>query len=210
MSLTVMMFAVLALVSVRLYYLQVLHHKDNVEMADRNRIRLQRVPAPRGLVFDRNHRPLVDTRPSFDAQIVPEDSDNLSLTIERLARYTGADQIADKISDADQAGRPPYEPITVAERLGWQQVVALEAHQLDLPGVSLQITPARHYLYGQLAAHLLGYVGEVNVNDLKAHEDYHMGDEIGKFGLERVWESFLRGITCTVSSPRICLATSAR
>jgi penicillin-binding protein 2 len=193
MSLTVMMFAVLALVSVRLYYLQVLHHKENVEMADRNRIRLQRVPAPRGLVFDRNHRPLVDTRPSFDAQIVPEDSDNLSLTIERLARYTGADQIADKISDADQAGRPPYEPITVAERLGWQQVVALEAHQLDLPGVSLQITPARHYLYGQLAAHLLGYVGEVNVNDLKAHQDYHMGDEIGKFGLERVWESFLRG-----------------
>ena len=112
--------------------------------------------------------PLVDTRPSFDAQIVPEDSDNLSLTIERLARYTGADDIADKISDADEAGRPPYEPITVAERLGWQQVVALEAHQLDLPGVSLQITPARHYLYGQLAAHLLGYVGEVTVNDLQS------------------------------------------
>ena len=192
-TLTVLMFAILGVVSVRLYYLQVLHHKENVELADRNRIRLQRVPAPRGLVFDRNHRPLVDTRPSFDAQIVPEDSDNLSLTIERLERYTGADQIADKISDADEAGRPPYEPITVAERLGWQQVVALETHQLELPGVSLQISPARHYLYGQLAAHLLGYVGEVTVADLKSHSDYHMGDEIGKFGLERVWESFLRG-----------------
>ncbi|HMD05443.1 MAG TPA: hypothetical protein VKG68_09195, partial [Candidatus Binatus sp.] len=193
MSLTVMMFVVLGLLSVRLYNLQVLHHKENVELADRNRIRLQRVPAPRGLVFDRNHLPLVDTRPSFDAQIVPEDSDNLSLTIERLARYTGADDIPDKISDADEAGRPPYEPITVAERLGWQQVVALETHQLELPGVSLQITPARHYLYGQLAAHLLGYVGEVTKTDLQSHADYHMGDEIGKFGLERVWESFLRG-----------------
>src|SRR5580704_16537949 len=192
MSLTVMMFAVLALVSVRLYYLQVLHHKENVEMADRNRIRLQRVPAPRGLVFDRNHRPLVDTRPSFDAQIVPEDSDNLSLTIERLARYTGADDIPAKISDADEAGRPPYEPITVAERLGWQQVVALETHQLDLPGVSLEITPARHYLYGSLAAHLLGYVGEVDRNDLMK-ASYKSGDEIGKFGLERGWEPFLRG-----------------
>src|ERR1700683_2665271 len=183
------MFAILGVVSVRLYYLQVLHHKENVELADRNRIRLQRVPAPRGLVFDRNHRPLVDTRPSFDAQIVPEDSDNLSLTIERL----GGHNMEDKIPDADEAGPPPYEPITVAERLGWQQVVALEAHQLDLPGVSLQISPARHYLYGQLAAHLLGYVGEVNVSDLKSHADYHMGDEIGKFGLERVWENFLRG-----------------
>ncbi|MGA6974326.1 MAG: hypothetical protein WBY93_22050 [Candidatus Binatus sp.] len=176
---TVLMFVIFAVVSVRLYYLQVLHNQENVELADRNRIRLQRVPAPRGLVFDRNHRPLVDTKPSFDAQIVPEDSDNLSLTIERLERYTGAEDIPDKISDADEEGRPPYEPITVAERLGWQQVVALETHQLELPGVSLQITPARHYLYGELAAHLLGYVGEVTKADLQEHEDYHMGDEIG-------------------------------
>src|SRR5216684_3869978 len=187
------MFAILTIVSVRLYYLQVLHHQENVESADRNRIRLQRVPAPRGLVFDRNHRPLVDTRPSFDAMIVPEDSDNLSETIEKLERYTGGDNIPGKISDADQAGRPPYEPVTVAERLQWQQVVALEAHQLELPGVSLEITPARHYLYGQLAAHLLGYVGEVTKNDLIQKVNYHNGDEIGKFGLERVGESFLRG-----------------
>jgi penicillin-binding protein 2 len=191
---TAMMILLFGLVSVRLYYLQVLHHKENVELADRNRIRIRRVPAPRGLVFDRNHRPLVDTKPSFDAVIVPEDSaDNLSQTIERLERYTGADHIADKISDAEEAGRPPYEPVTVAERLGWREVVALEAHQLDLPGVSLEITPARHYLYGQLAAHLLGYVGEVTKNDLIEKPDYHNGDEIGKFGLERVEENFLRG-----------------
>ena len=191
---TTIMILLFGLVSVRLYYLQVLHHKENVELADRNRIRIRRVPAPRGLVFDRNHRPLVDTKPSFDAVIVPEDSDkNLSQTIERLERYTGADHIADKISDAEEAGRPPYEPVTVAERLGWREVVALEAHQLDLPGVSLEITPARHYLYGQLAAHLLGYVGEVTKNDLIEKPDYHNGDEIGKFGLERVDEGFLRG-----------------
>jgi penicillin-binding protein 2 len=192
-AMTTLMILLFGLVSVRLYYLQVLHHKDNVELADRNRIRIRRVPAPRGLVFDRNHRPLVDTKPQFDAVIVPEDSDNLSETIERLERYTGADKIADKISAADDEGRPPYEPVTVAERLGWRQVVALEAHQLDLPGVSLEITPGRHYLYGQLAAHLLGYVGEVTKQDLIDKPDYHNGDEIGKFGLERVDENFLRG-----------------
>jgi len=190
---TALMIGLFGLVSVRLYYLQVLHHHDNVELADRNRIRIRRVPAPRGLVFDRNHRPLVDTRPSFDAMIVPEDSDNLSETIEKLERYTGGENIPEKISDADQAGRPPYEPIMVVERLAWQQVVALEAHQLELPGVSLEITPARHYLYGQLAAHLLGYVGEVTKNDLIEKADYHNGDEIGKFGLERVSEGYLRG-----------------
>jgi penicillin-binding protein 2 len=192
-AMTTLMILLFGLVSVRLYYLQVLHHKENVELADRNRIRIRRVPAPRGLVFDRNHRPLVDTKPSFDAVIVPEDSDNLSETIERLQRYTGAEDIAGKIADADDAGRPPYEPVTVAERLGWREVVALETHQLDLPGVSLEITPARHYLYGQLAAHLLGYVGEVTKNDLIEKPDYHNGDEIGKFGLERVDENFLRG-----------------
>ena len=114
---TTLMILLFGLVSVRLYYLQVLHHKENVELADRNRIRIRRVPAPRGLVFDRNHRPLVDTRPSFDAVIVPEDSDNLSQTIERIERYTGADHIPDKISDAEEAGRPPYEPVTVAEEV---------------------------------------------------------------------------------------------
>ncbi len=187
------MLAVFAFVAVRLYYLQVLHHQEMTELADRNRIRIRRVPAPRGLVFDRNHQPLVDTRPSFDAMIVPEDSDNLSATIEKLERYTGTAHAADKISDADEEGRPPYEPVTVAERLNWQQVVALEAHQLELPGVSLEITPGRHYLYGQMAAHLLGYVGEVTKNDLIEKAGYHMGDEIGKFGLERGFEGFLRG-----------------
>ena len=82
--------------------------------------------------------------------------------------------------------------MTVEERLEWPQVVALETHQLELPGVSLEITPARHYLYGSLAAHLLGYVGEVDRNDLMK-ASYKMGDEIGKFGLERGWEPFLRG-----------------
>jgi len=187
------MLTVLALASVRLYVLQVLHHQDMSELADRNRIRIRREAAPRGLVFDRRHRPLVDTRPSFDAMIVPEDADNLSATIEKLEKYLGTDGVAEKISDAEDDDRPAYDPVIVQERLTWPQVVALETHQLELPGVSLDITPARHYLYGDMAAHLLGYVGEVNKNDLLKKADYHMGDEIGKFGLERQLEPFLRG-----------------
>src|SRR5258708_25012373 len=109
---TALMIALFGLVSVRLYYLQVLHHHDNVELAHRNRIRIRRVPAPRGLVFDRNDLSLVDTKPSFDALIVPEDSDNLSETIERLQRYTGSDDIAVNISDAAETRLPPYEPVT--------------------------------------------------------------------------------------------------
>ncbi len=189
------MVAAFAVLAVRLYYLQIIENQQMVEMADRNRIRLLRVPAPRGIVFDRRHRPLVDTRPTFDAVIVPEDTESLDATINRLETLLGGDHVADTISKAEDDGRPPYDPITVEERLAWPQVVALETHQLELPGVSLQVTPRRHYPYGTLAAHLLGYVGETNKDDLTRLAGYHMGDEIGKFGLERGLEPFLRGVS---------------
>lgn len=192
-ALTVLMAVVLTAAAGRLYYLQVLKHHELSELADRNRIRIQRMPALRGLVYDDRHRPLVDTRPSFDAVMVPEDTRNLSATIEKLEKVLNHDNIAEKLEDAEDQGRPEFEPVTVDERLEWPQVVALETHQLELPGVSLQVTPRRHYIYDSLAAHLLGYVGEVTVRDLNRLPDYRMGDEIGKFGLERSLEDTLRG-----------------
>jgi penicillin-binding protein 2 len=192
-GLTALIVVVLCGAAVRLYYLQLIKHHELSELADRNRIRIQRLPALRGLVYDDRHRPLVDTRPSFDAVMVPEDSPNLSQTIERLEKLLGEDSVAKKLEDADDEGRPDFQPITVEERLDWQQVVTLETHQLDLPGVSLQVNPRRHYIYGPLGAHLLGYVGEVTARDLSRLPDYRMGDEIGKFGLERSWEDTLRG-----------------
>ncbi len=184
---------VLAVVSVRLYYLQIIRHKEFVELADRNRIRIHRQPALRGLVFDVHHRPLVDTRPSFEAVVVPEDVRNARQTISRLGGYLGENNIAAKLAQAEDDDRPPFDPVTVEEHLDWQQVVSLETHQLQLPGVSLEVMPQRHYIYGSLGAHLLGYVGEVAEGDLRHTNDYRMGDEIGKFGLERVFESELRG-----------------
>ncbi|HYA34834.1 MAG TPA: penicillin-binding protein 2 [Candidatus Binataceae bacterium] len=190
---TAIMMAVLGVVAIRLYYLQVIRSSEMEELADRNRIRMRRMPAPRGLVYDRRHRPLVDTHPTFNAIMVPEDSPNISETIEKLENLLGSDGAADKLAAAEEMGRPPYEPVLMQERLDWSQIVALETHQLELPGVSLEVVPGRHYLYGSLAAHLLGYVGEVDRNDLLKQAGYYSGDEIGKFGLERGWEPFLRG-----------------
>jgi penicillin-binding protein 2 len=191
--LTAVMMAVFAVFALRLYYLQILRHEELARLADRNRIRLLRIRAPRGLVFDRKHRPLVDTQPSFDAVLVPEDADKLPEVVERLERHLGSDGVIERVAAAEETGRPPFEPIRVKERLDWRQVVALEAHQLELPGVSLEITPARRYIYGDLAAHLLGYTGEVSRAEIERYGGYRMGDEIGKFGLERVFETYLRG-----------------
>jgi penicillin-binding protein 2 len=192
-ALSALIAAVMVVAGGRLYYLQVIKHHEMSELADRNRIRIQRLPALRGLVYDDRLRPLVDTRPSFDAVIVPEDTRNLSATIEKLEKVLNHDHIAEKLEDAEDQGRPEFDPVTVDERLDWPQVVALETHQLELPGVSLQVNPRRHYIYDSLAAHLLGYVGEVTVRDLNRLPDYRMGDEIGKFGLERSLENTLRG-----------------
>ena len=193
-ALFALMMAALSVLTARLYYLQVIKSQEMTELADRNRIRTLRVPAPRGIVFDRRHRPLVDTHPTFDAVIVPEDVDR-----SRPPRSSGSKRCSAAIILPTRSRRPKmtgvraYDPITVDERLTWPQVVALETHQLELPGVSLQVTPRRHYLYGSLAAHLLGYVGETTEQDLRKMAGYHMGDEIGKFGLERGWEPYLRG-----------------
>lgn len=190
LGLSILIAAVLTVVAGRLYYLQVVQHQTLAELADRNRIRIRRLPALRGLVFDRHHRPLVDTVPSFDAVVVPEDTDDLSDTIERLEHLLGDGNVAARLQQAEDDERPAYEPITVAEHLNWNQVVALETHQLELPGVSLQVNPRRHYLYGPLAAHLLGYVGEVTRNDLKHLTGYENGDQIGKFGLSADGKAF--------------------
>ncbi len=183
----------LSAAALRLYYLQIIKHHDLSQLADRNRIRIQRMPALRGLVYDVHHRALVDTRPSFDAVMVPEDAPDLGGTVNRLEQLLGEDGAAKRLEDAQEQGRPEFEPVTVEERLNWQQVVTLETHQLELPGVSLQVNPQRHYIYGSLGSHLLGYVGEVTVKDLARLPEYRMGDEIGKFGLERSWEDTLRG-----------------
>jgi len=193
-ALTILFLVVLGGAATRLYYLQIIRHHALAELADRNRIRLQRQPAMRGLVFDVRHRPLVDTQPSFDAVMVPEDASNLDETTARLQKLLGDNaQIEQKLERAEDEGRPEFDPVIVDEHLTWPQVVALETNQLDLPGVSLQVNPRRHYIYGSLAAHLLGYVGEVTVRDLNRFPNYAMGDEIGKFGLERAWEAMLRG-----------------
>jgi len=193
--LSIFMMLVMGAVGLRLYYLQIIKTHQMADLADRNRIRVRRQPASRGLIFDRRHRILVDTRPSYDAVLVPEDLHNRAVTIGKLERFLGGDHVEDKISQAEDDGLPSSEPVTIKERLTWDQVVALETHQLEMPGVSIQVTPRRRYIYGPVAAHLLGYVGEVSEQELRKLPGYHMGDEIGKFGLERGWEDYLRGVS---------------
>ena len=183
-----------ALLLARLWTLQIMHGEEMRTLSENNRIRLHRVQATRGTVLDRAGRVLVDSRPSFDAVLVPEDSHNVELTVENLAHLLNQGAAEVHALLAQTSSRPPFAELTVRRDLSWDEVVALETHQLDLPGVSLQITPRRSYPLGQRFAHLLGYVGEASPDDLAADPQYRMGDLVGKAGLEKRWESYLRGV----------------
>ncbi len=178
----------------RLWDLQILHGDEAFESSKRNRIRLQRVQATRGRVTDRYGRVLIDSRPSFNAILVPEDAGDVELTIENLSHFLhqSAAEMHSLLEKTET--RPPFAEIVVERDLTFDEVVALETHQPDLPGVSVQTTPRRSYPYGPELAHILGYVGEASPRDLAADTHYRMGDLIGKSGLEQHLETTLRGV----------------
>jgi len=180
--------------AIRLWQLQVTRSDELRLLSDNNRIRLHRVQATRGTVRDRLGRVIVDSRPSFDAVLVPEDTDNLETTIENLSQLLHQSSAETQGMLHHAKGRPAFQEIVVRRDLSWDEIMAIETHQLDIPGVSLRITPRRSYPFGTSLAHVLGYVGEVSPDEMARGDGYRMGDLIGKSGLERRWEKYLRGI----------------
>ena len=146
-------FVAFALVGIRLWYLQIERGAQMRYYSEKNRIRLVRVPAPRGVVYDRNGEILVDNRPSFDVVFVPEDAgERRRQVLKTLAGYLGEEE-AGLHPGVHAAGsdRERYQGIVLRRDVDWQGVVALETHQLDLPGVSLRVAPKRYYPFGPLA-----------------------------------------------------------
>jgi penicillin-binding protein 2 len=147
------------------------------------------------MVLDRAGQLLVDSRPSFDLFFVPEDSDQPENTLRLLARYLKWDESEILKTYEDNKSRAAFDEITLGRDVEWSTIVAVETHQLDLPGVTLRARPRRNYADGPAAAHVLGYLGEINQKQLKTFKEqgYGIGDEIGQYGLERRWEEVLHG-----------------
>ena len=184
------------LIVARLWFLQVvLGPRMRVE-SENNRTRLVRVPSARGVVYDRRGEILIDNRASFDVVFVPEDAPDRKGTLKHLAGVLGETetQLHERLRAPSK--RPQYEGIVVRRDLDWNDVVRVETHQLELPGVSLQVVPRRAYPFGALAAHLFGYVGEVSEKELQGIDTatVRQGDVVGKAALEKAWDVELRGL----------------
>lgn len=187
------LFLAISLIVVRLFYLQLILGEEMRGLSEHNRIRLVRLPAARGVIYDRNHELLVDNRPSFDVVFVPEDAREKGEVVNALAEYLHESGTDVQSQLRSPSGRPPYQGIVVRKAAEWDDVVAVETHQLALPGVSIQVRPQRYYPYGTLASHVLGYVGEASESDLTADDELRRGDVVGKSGVELAFDRELRG-----------------
>jgi penicillin-binding protein 2 len=179
----------------RLFFLQVIEGERFTFLSENNRVRIKRIAGTRGVVLDRRGQLLVDSRPSFDLLFVAEDTEQPEHTLRQLAHYLGRDEKELLAIFEENKKRSAFEEIVIGKDVDWATVVAVEAHQLDLPGITLRARPRRSYADGPVAAHVLGYLGEIGPKQLKILRDqgYALGDEVGQYGLEKKWEDFLRG-----------------
>jgi penicillin-binding protein 2 len=179
----------------RLFYLQVVQGDRFRVSAERNSVRTHRVDPPRGMILDRNRGILVDSRPAFEVLLVPHETPELARTVERVARLVGFD--AGPVSERVQAvrGRALFQPQRIADDVDRDALARVEARLWALPGVLTRVAPARSYLDGDSAAHVLGMLGEIGADQLGSRHfaGYRRGDVIGRSGMEALFDRELRG-----------------
>ncbi len=183
------------LIFIRLFYLQVIQGEELRRLSENNCIRLQSTDPSRGMIFDRNGIRLVDNRPAFDLHIVLKDAKPVEQTVKKLSKYINVpeSELMSKIENDKTVSS--YKPILLKKDIGRDALAAIEVRKFDLPGVVVDVKPRRHYIERQTASHLIGYLSEINADELNSgkYPGYTVGDYIGKFGVEKIFESFLQG-----------------
>ena len=189
-------FALLVIVSflglwLRVWYLQVLKGSDFMGLSENNRVRLISLPSYRGEITDRNGISLASIRPSFNLYITPEDVRDLGETLNTLKEKIDFD-IQKVKNDIRQS--QPFLDVLIKADIPRDQVAFVEENNRMLGGIHLKVEPLRNYHYNELAAHALGYLGEINKDKLKKGEaGYRMGDIVGKEGIEFLFEQDMQG-----------------
>jgi len=198
-TIQIVAFLLLTILGVRLYYLQVVKGDYYSERAENQRIRLIPIPAPRGAIFDRNGKILVDSRPTFNVVLSNEPLKQIAVE-ERVDEYAeGLNLEPQFVIERLNAIKKQndFETLVLKDNASMQDIAWVEAHSLEYPELRIELQPQRFYPHGTNMAHVLGYVGEISPKQLESEtfkqKGFRPGDIIGKGGLEEYYDEFLRG-----------------
>ncbi|MEK7308059.1 MAG: penicillin-binding protein 2 [Nitrospirota bacterium] len=178
----------------RLWSMQIIKGREYKQIAERNRLRNIEIPAPRGIIYDRNNNPFVKTIPSFDISVVREDFPQEPETLSALGRLLGLD--ADYIEERlNKLSVSPFEPVKLKLDVSFEEAARAEARKIDFPGLQVDVVVSRDYLYGQLASHVIGYLGHLTLKQAKdpGYKDVPREAFIGQVGVEKIYDKVLRG-----------------
>ena len=198
-TIQIIAFVLLAILGVRLYYLQVVQGQYYSDRAENQRIRFIPIPAPRGAIFDRNGKILVDSRPTYNVVLSNEPIKKIDVT-ERVDDYAKGLALESKfvVERLNLIKKQnDFETMVLKENATMQDISWVESHSLEYPELRVELQPQRFYPHGLVLAHVLGYVGEISPKQLESDEykdkDLRAGSIIGKGGLEQYYDEFLRG-----------------
>jgi penicillin-binding protein 2 len=193
-AIQVVVFIGFALLVGGFWFFQVAQHTKFREMAESNHQRTLPLRAPRGIIFDRHGRVVVENRDSRNISILREHSRDLERTIRMLASLTGVSESEIREVVARHRHEPSYRPIVVINDATLDQVAAVQARRLEheLPDVVVQDVPTRQYPPDSLAAHLIGYVGEANETQV-GEGGFSLGTIVGQTGVEKNYNAMLMG-----------------
>jgi penicillin-binding protein 2 len=179
----------------RLSYLQVVRHEYYVELSQGNRVRLDPIPASRGLILDRGGNVLANNEPAYQLELIREQVPNLNDTLKRLAALRLID--SDELDDTRRVifSRRSFDSVPVRLRLNDEEIGRFAVHRFEFPGVDLATRQTRHYPHGELGVHALGYVSAISEQDLERIDraSYAGTTLIGKLGVEAAFETQLHG-----------------
>ncbi len=198
-AIQVMAFILLALLGVRLYYLQIVKGDYYSDRAESQRVRFIPIPAPRGAIMDRNGKILVDSRPTYNIVLSNEPLKSINVN-ERVDDYSlglnlDPQFVIERLNLIKSQNE--FEALVLKDNADMGDITWVESHSLEFPELRVELQPQRFYPLGTTLAHVLGYVGEISPAQLKERDrqekGFRPGDIIGKGGLEQYYDEYLRG-----------------
>ena len=186
--------AMLGVLVAVLFRAQVLRSSDWLLQSQSNRLRALTIPAPRGIIRDRDGRVLADNVPGYSVSIIPDRPDSMVSTLRRLREHLELEDARFEVLSAQARAGPP-RPLLVTVDAPFDAVAALQERRSSFPRLLIETRPKRRYPAGPVGGHVIGYVGEINEGEVEAREaeGAEPGWIVGRSGIEAQYESTLQG-----------------